>query len=442
MKKILLGMFLGLFCSLAIARAGDLPQPLVEARLNDSDLQTQTENTGAAGGFFNLTSSVHTGAGMGVSGLPDDYALDNSSIEMGEEGGRAEMEYCLNVCESPFTLCGWFKTNGEENPIRNSARLFSAGNFEIYGVDSDLRLSLCGSRFTTCGDVFDKSGVYIFFAVVNDGQTVFFYKGDCDQVVFLVYEKSITGEDENRSKSKRRPKSFSHEEECKVVIGNRANGEKAFDGILDNIRFFKKSLLLCQLEQIRLADIGNSPIANVTPEETPTPEPTPQPTPTPETGGGGGGEEQKDRLYVTRTEPTDGAENVPSDTLVIAYMNQFIQTDDVNTEDGGREDEKFFVLNIMDGSEIGERIPGITVADNVDGRGMLTFTPGNILQTGEYRAKVTESLRAANYGGTNAESFTWNFGVVAVEITPTPEETPTSTPEPEITPMPGPGIDF
>lgn len=433
MKKVwngIPGVFLILFCSIVVA--DEAPQPLIEVKFNDYKNENAV-NSGTAGGFFDLINSMRTEGGSGVSGKSDDYALDNSSSGMGKEGGWAEMKYFLNVCEGEvFTISGWFKTNGKENPIRKSARLFYSGNnFEVYGVNSDLRLPLCGYVFTTDFNSYEESGIWVFFAIASDGQRVIFYKGTASQEVQEVDVFEI-GSDDKDGKEFVHRKSHIHEAN-KVVIGNSADGKKSFDGIVDNIRFFGATLSLENLKQIRLRDIASEPIPVLTPE------PTPTPTPTPETGGGGdGGEGQKDRLFVVRTEPDNKEQNVDSDSVVI-HMNQFVQVDDVNYVDGvdmfgqgGREDEKFFVLKTINGLDIGNRISGRTKAENIESRGVVTFTPEDHLLPGEYIAELKESLRAANNAGTNAENYRWQFSIVSVPLTPTPEVTPTAeaTPEP------------
>jgi Concanavalin A-like lectin/glucanases superfamily len=62
-------------------------------------------------------------------------------------------------------------------------------------------------------------------------------------------------------------------------IGNRANGDRTFDGLLDDVRIYDRALSSAEVQQLYQG--GNAPPPAPTPTPTPAPTPTPSSTPTP-----------------------------------------------------------------------------------------------------------------------------------------------------------------
>ncbi len=195
-------------------------------------------------------ADLRSKAGMGVSGAGDDFAFDNTSASaMGGQGGVAKGRPRLpeeQVRFTSFTIQTWFRTP-PDRPIGRGAVLVShrGGNrgFELY-ARTDGTLTLWFGDGTTgrqviSPQVYTESGQWVFVAVtfsaarkadpergVEGGPgRVTFYKGTARTAVREV----------DRAEAPDWPP-VSAAGLGPFTIGARADGSRAFQGRLDNIR--------------------------------------------------------------------------------------------------------------------------------------------------------------------------------------------------------------
>lgn len=218
---------------------------------------------------------LHGAVGSGVSGLSEDRAFDNRASDWAGFGGVGVQPSDNEALDrfSSFTVQGWFKGDDGQSVTGNLARLvektdgFAEGGgwgvdwapTQPYGrptgsIGFGLRGEGGAGGFVSPASYLSQ-GQWIFFAVTYDGtassNNVKFYRGTVSQALHLVATGTAAFGTERGSASP-------------MSVGNGANRERAFDGLLDNIRIFGvKSgnagvLAMTELEAIRAADASNT----------------------------------------------------------------------------------------------------------------------------------------------------------------------------------------
>jgi hypothetical protein len=213
-------------------------------------------------------ADLRSAGGMGVSGKPDDKALDlTSALRMGgQDSTRAgpvaisPTTTCLDGLTS-FTIQGWFK--GEDEPIQGLARLVSyrplnsGGEESGFGVYSSLApggLNFQGMGANESGGkfrshaAFNQANEWFFFAITYDASAMKFYRGTTTEpvevrgIVEAVHLDPILPPGE-------------------LSVGNMKFGMRPFKGWIDNVRIFGSrsdetgALSLEQLDELREADV-------------------------------------------------------------------------------------------------------------------------------------------------------------------------------------------
>jgi hypothetical protein len=245
------------------------PVPLLEYRFND------TGTTSASTGFNPAPLTLRSFGGaatdlhapnLGVGGAGD-TAFDNRA-SANSFGGWAEQSGDLDAFDGllSFTITGWFKTDGTTG-INNDQQLINNGwSLRAQGNDPgnlDLQvIGAGGAADAQSGGAFNVPGPYsqtqewVFFAVTYDGgltsNNVKFYQGSQTSGSTLVATRSLNvGASTNGSDT--------------LYIGNYGSGDRAFDGLLDDIRLYGSKtnsagvLTPLDLEVIRQIDVANVP---------------------------------------------------------------------------------------------------------------------------------------------------------------------------------------
>jgi len=195
-------------------------------------------------------ADLHSDAGKGVSGAGDDFAFDNTAASaMGGHGGHARGPPLLHGKQDrfhSFTIQGWFRTTAGQ-PIGGGAVLVShrAGNsgFELYARTNGTLALWFGDgatgREVVTPQVYTESGQWVLFAVSFRAARkadpekrvearpgcVTFYKGTARTAARTVHQAEAS-DWPPASGAGLGP----------LAIGARADGTRAFDGHLDNIR--------------------------------------------------------------------------------------------------------------------------------------------------------------------------------------------------------------
>jgi len=238
------------------------PAPIVELLFNETG--TNAADTGSSFNKALFTDAngaiadLHSGKGLGVSGVPEDRAFDNStSTGMGSNGsgGHALQAYDDSVDGLlSLTLQGWFKA---DSAIGSLARVFAkqAGNtgFLLLATSSGaLSLEINNVASTISSGKYSEVGQWVFFAVSYDGtatsNNVKFYKGSLANPVTLLETRSLN---QGRAVTNSSGVSYAN-----------ANGlQRPLDAFVDNFRIFgsktdgRGALTTPQLEWFRNKDI-------------------------------------------------------------------------------------------------------------------------------------------------------------------------------------------
>lgn len=219
-----------------------------------------------------LQPSITSGVTTGVSGKPNDFALDNTASPGSGAGapnylGRAFIpggNAAFTGLQS-FTLTGWYQTSS----FSSAPRLLQAGHVSLYfnegSSGTDLRIQInSGSGGSNYREIHDErylaTNEWVFFAISYDStlsaDNVHFYVGNQTTLVesvgaFTLNQGAIEASTNNSA------------------IGNAAGAAgsgRPLDGLIDNFRLFGSAgdgsgaLSLSDLELIRGADLNNSQI--------------------------------------------------------------------------------------------------------------------------------------------------------------------------------------
>ena len=260
--------------AVSVVNAQNLPKPIVEYNFNGTG--TEVVSTGIYEFPLKLVTAkgdtdLHSRAGMGVSGEPNDRAFDNSKASrMGQRGtgyGRAvSQEKWLDVIgfQQFLTIQGWFKA---ENPFDAGAVLSVVpGVFDVRhtsNVQGVMRFMTYHKTLVnvTSPPVYNRVGEWVFYAITWDGSktkdNVKFYLGSTREAVRLISTGSLDVPME-------------YDNNSHLFLGDTNVGDpntnfiRPFDGYIDNVRVFGSDkdttgiLSLEQLEQIRTGDLGTN----------------------------------------------------------------------------------------------------------------------------------------------------------------------------------------
>jgi hypothetical protein len=226
---------------------------------------------------------LHTAGGNGVSGLSGDRAFDGSGASdhgsvasAATNGFRADQsDYAPLDGLAQFTISGWFRTETTATLAGKTPRLVinhdgeSGANGDGFNLqffsdfDGDLKLEIddtTGGGVNSTGTAYAAKQKWVFFAVSYDGNTttnnVKFYRGFRNDTeagggagsadVVLVTTASLD----------RGPVDA---ESVGLVVGNRAGGDRPFDGLLDEIRIDAGLMDAATLEPVREAAVAGPP---------------------------------------------------------------------------------------------------------------------------------------------------------------------------------------
>jgi hypothetical protein len=195
----------------------------------------------------------HTANGGGVSGLPGDRAFANtgaddhgSTASAGANGFRAD-QAANPALEglSAFTVSGWFRTEDNTSVNGKTPRLVSNHDGQgfnvqfLSGSEGDLKLEVDDdtAEAASTGAPYDAKQTWVFFAVSYDGtastDNVNFYIGYRDDTEAGGGPGSADVALVNTATLDRGPVDAGA---GALAIGNRAAGDRPFDGFLDDIR--------------------------------------------------------------------------------------------------------------------------------------------------------------------------------------------------------------
>jgi len=272
-RKLMLMLSLVMLSLFGIS-AQSLPEPLVEYSFNGTG--SEVVSTGKYEFPLKLVTAkgdtdLHSRAGMGVSGQPNDRAFDNTKASrMGQRGtgyGRAvSQEKWLDVIgfQQSLTIQGWFKA---ENPFDAGAVLSVVpGVFDLRhtsNVQGVLRFMTYHKTLVnaTSPPVYNRVGEWVFYAITWDGSktkdNVKFYMGSTREAVRLISTASLDVPMEYDNNS--------HFFIGDTNVGDpNTNFTRPFDGYIDNVRVYGSEydgagiLTLEQLEEIRTGDLALS----------------------------------------------------------------------------------------------------------------------------------------------------------------------------------------
>lgn len=228
------------------------------------DLSFDTPRAGFQPFSEDPKAELLTVPGGGVSRKPSDRALDNSaSLGMGGtkqtpgKGGGALVSRGATRLDGAlsFTVQGWFRSETDLVPS-NYARLIHSHRMSVLFDSAEgqgLVLSTDKGSVLCQDAALRRPGRWVFFAVAHDGtrpgDNVFFYAGTETEPVRLVG----TGSLKPGALRPALPNS-------PLVVGNVVDGDRPFDGLIDNIRIWASTdgadALLDQtrLEELRKTD--------------------------------------------------------------------------------------------------------------------------------------------------------------------------------------------
>ncbi len=256
----------GLFALLAmLATIASAQTPYLYYTFNETGTAAQSSGLNPTPlTLVNLSRSaadLHSAAGLGVSGLPDDAAFDNTaSTGMGNAGvgGVALLPAGTTGTVSSFTFVIWVKVATE---VGESARLMDDGAISIQCYDQNLTLYVNGGpAFVTSAKDYTLTNEWMFIAVTYDGtqvsNNVNFYVGSQTGTVVqsgnvgsLNQGPALTGSD-------------------LLGIGNDRNftNGRPLDGLIDDVRLYIGAtdnsgvLSQAQLENLRELDVANGSV--------------------------------------------------------------------------------------------------------------------------------------------------------------------------------------
>jgi len=223
---------------------------------------TTSANLGTVTG---ATATFSGGAGFSAANnapRTPGFSMDNSAAGSGGVGRatitNASLGSALDNLTN-FTVTGWYKADQAQSS--NSPRLFNkalntignqaAGGLALLFNDADtLQFNVGGISFTSgnTNTIYDDVGSWVFFAVTFTGGTGgggAFYAGVQDPNTPITaavgtYNTTLANIGSNTQD---------------LVIGNRspdADANRAFDGFLDDFRFYDEILTVAQIEAIRV----------------------------------------------------------------------------------------------------------------------------------------------------------------------------------------------
>ncbi len=259
----------GLFAALSAA-CGWAQTPKLKLRLGfDEASGTTTASDTASGGvgakvqlldYSGMPVDRHGPAGSGVAGSQNGTrALDlATALGQGTNGAVAALtNTSLGFGEvTAFTATVWFKARSQQ-PANIGPRLFLLGAADA-AADTGARNSI-GLKFQTAGSLHFQvnqataaadfvwslpTNVWLFMAMVYDGERVLVYRGSENTPAELVMAKTVP----------RQKVDFGTN--GALFIGNRRDRARAFDGWIDDFRFYTGAGDTDYVEGIRRSALG------------------------------------------------------------------------------------------------------------------------------------------------------------------------------------------
>lgn len=235
--------------------------PLANKQIVDNSGNNHTGRIAGADANFSQNRA-------GVSGNAGDYAFYNQNTTMGGSGGNAGyVDGSLSGLTS-FTITMWFKTNGNTD-LGSSARLFDitgdnqvllagvgAGNVNVFAGSSDLTR-------TAANPILSATDEWVFVAVSYS------YSGSVG--TWSIYAGSDSRSDSVELVGARSSGNISGPLDFEnIYFGSTANGSRAFNGWLDDIRIYGAAsgstgaLTKEELDVIRLEALNQIPESSST----------------------------------------------------------------------------------------------------------------------------------------------------------------------------------
>ena len=243
------------------------PAPVLALRIPFEDAPgTTTSPSDTSGGGVNVTMQMtdgagapadyHGTAGSGVAGVSNgSRALDFSSNGTNQPGIPGPLAATTNAAlgfgtVSNFAVSLWFKQNAlMSNGANIGPRLFVLGG----GTPSDAgEANSIGLKFQTAGQLYFQLGAttvpfsiylqtndWVFVAAVYDGSSVSIYQGT-DGAASTLTTNVVVSTNVNFGSS------------GALYIGNRQDGQRSFDGLIDDFRFYTGAGDLTFVENVRL----------------------------------------------------------------------------------------------------------------------------------------------------------------------------------------------
>ncbi len=214
----------------------------------------------------NQPADLHGPSGSGVSGLPGDFAFDNTTSTgiTGASHGQNAADFDAIDALSAFTLSGWFKlpaaateSIGRQDALIENGTISSQdspGGFRLRGGPranaGTLELRVNRDRSIESSAAYTEIGEYVYFAVSYDGtkttDNVKFYKGTVGGGVQLVDTLTLNA-------------GVVNQENIPLSIGvTQTSGLtlNPFNGLLDDIRIDGSVVSVSELESRRFASTG------------------------------------------------------------------------------------------------------------------------------------------------------------------------------------------
>jgi hypothetical protein len=260
-KFAILAPFLALAVTLSAA-----PKPILEMRFNGNPESSTVVNTGSMGPSLDgliLTpdGTGRLGNGVGVSGRDDDRAFDNSAAN-GHKGSPSRLVEIANLGRigphQSFTLCFWQKPDPDSGPASTATKFISGlcGTTVQEGDGlSELQVSLPGAEPVSCGNGSLAAVGWQMIAVTYDGSDrpgqLKVYTASKTEPLMEIANATVEG-------------SPTIDPRGRAQIGNNGRFERAFDGWIDNLRYFASAndgggvLEEPDLEALRQLDIRNA----------------------------------------------------------------------------------------------------------------------------------------------------------------------------------------
>ncbi len=218
------------------------------------------------------TVDLHGADGSGVSGLPGDYALNMNALSDVTAAGTGPAAVTTAANANDLSIWGSDGTDGDTFTAQLWYRAETLnGNARVLGDGMDTRWNGSDGGYwqqagtspasdgndydSAQGDQWGATGQWIFMAwTIDEGNDEFiWYIGDKDTpvAVDIKYDSTTTPAPTSGA--------IVENKRGQVMVGNRDDYVRVFDGLVDNVRFYDEALSLSELEALRQGDIIPEP---------------------------------------------------------------------------------------------------------------------------------------------------------------------------------------